>query len=123
MIAKINLRTPDNAIHGRALGIELGFPEEQAERKVASLVAEARGEGVKIRSWRGGYDQYLGRDLPTGYSMARTPEEMRGCSDMLHETAIAMLALETRLIDFGAEPSLWCQATQDEAAILTGGGR
>ena len=53
MIAKINLLTPDRAIHGKELGIQLGFEEKEAERRVASLVEEARKGGVKIRSWRG----------------------------------------------------------------------
>ena len=122
MIAKINLLTPDRAIHGKELGIQLGFEEKEAERRVASLVEEARKGGVKIRSWRGGYDQYLGRDLPTGYSMARTPEEMRACADMFHDTAVTMFAMENRLMDFGSEPSLWRQAAQDEA-VQTGGMR
>lgn len=83
-------------------------------RTVNEIVKKLIWGGRKIRSWRGGWDEWLGREMPAGYSLARNPEEMRASAEMLRSTAMSILERAKTLMDFGiAEPQLWQQGIDD----------
>ena len=104
----INCHTPTNPITSTQLAEMYSMDEREIKSIVKNMIVSG---GMKIRSWRGGYDQWLGCDMPAGYSIAKTPEQMRATCDMLHQTAMSLLERERKLLDFGqGEASLWEQA-------------
>jgi hypothetical protein len=83
-------------------------------RQINDIVKKLIEGGRKIRSFRGGYDKWLGREMPAGYSKARTPEEIKASADMIHQTAMSLLSREKQLLDFtGTDLSFWQQGIDD----------
>jgi hypothetical protein len=106
ILSTIECHTPSNPITSGDLSAMYGIDVRQINDIVKKLIWGRR----KIRSWRGGWDEWLGRDMPAGYSLARNPEEMRASAEMLRSTAMSILDRARELMDFGSlEPQLWEQ--------------
>lgn len=102
----IEQHTPDHPISSKALSEIFSMSVRDVNAAVQKLIYG----GKKVRSWRGGFDKYLGRDMPAGYSLARTPEEIRATADMLFETAESLKFRALQLMNFGTgEPCFWQQ--------------
>ena len=97
VLARIQTHTIAGPIAGDALAAEFGI----SWRKVASIVEQLRDNGHKIGSSNGN---------PSGYFVARTPEELHPTITRMRDQAKKILARTNRMADFhSSEPTVFEQ--------------
>ena len=97
VLARIQTHTIAGPISGDALADEFGI----SWRKVASIVEQLRDNGHKIGSSNGS---------PSGYFIARTPEELHPTISRMRDQAKKILARTNRMADFqSSEPTVFEQ--------------
>lgn len=112
VLARIQLHDSKNPITAKQLCDIFGLNDI---RQVTQLIETFRDAGHKIASSKGGFNQYLGRMVPSGYFLAKTPEEMRDTFDMYQSTIRQLSSRAKKLMAFAGQDTLWQQDTQDAA--------
>jgi hypothetical protein len=106
VLAHIQLRTYRNPVSSKELEAAFGVNE----RRITYAIEHLRDRGHKVASSKGRNDEYLGVYVPSGFYIARRPEEMAATADMLDSTIQKLSQRKKKLMDFGnAAPSLWQQ--------------
>ena len=104
MLARIQLHTVKSPITGKELADVFGL---RNIRQVTQIIETLRDNGHKVASSKGGFNQYLGFIVPSGYFIAKTPEEMRATADFYQSTIEQLSRRRKKLMTFEGAPTIW----------------